>query len=42
MGSNEGTGVDVVLAAGLGDDPKGAQPARTKQSKAATVSRTGE
>jgi hypothetical protein len=42
MGSNEGTGVEVVLAAGLAGAPSGAQPATTRQSRAATVSRTGE
>ena len=41
MGSNEGTGVAVGLAAGLADGPS-EQPARTRQSRAATVSRTGE
>jgi hypothetical protein len=43
MGSNEGTGVEVVLVAGLADGPpSGAQAAMTRQSRAATVSRTGE
>jgi hypothetical protein len=42
IGSKEGTGVEVVLAAGLADGPVTAQPAKTRQSRAATVSRTSE
>jgi hypothetical protein len=42
IGSKEGTGVEVVLVAGLADGPVNEQPAMTKHSRAATVTRTGE
>ncbi len=42
MGSNEGTGVEVVPADGVAGGPNWEQPASTRQSRAATVSRTGE
>jgi hypothetical protein len=42
IGSKEGTGVEVVLAAGLADGPVSEQPIRNMHSRAATVSRTGE
>jgi hypothetical protein len=41
IGSNDGAGVDVLLAAGLAEGPTTAQPARKTHSRAATVSRTG-
>lgn len=41
MGSNEGTGVEVVLAAGLAGGLS-EQPDSARHSRAARVSRTGE
>jgi hypothetical protein len=42
IGSKEGTGVEVELAAEFAGGPITEQPARTKHSRAVTVSRTGE
>jgi len=42
IGSNEGTGVEVELAAGLADGPVSEQPAKDTQARAARVSRTPE
>jgi len=41
IGSNEGVGVEVLLAAGLAGGLS-EHPASTRQSEAATVRRTGE